>query len=176
MATSFILLDRDGTLIKHTQYLIEPNRVEFLPNVVEGLTYMKELGFTFGIITNQSLISRGLGTREEVDSVNARVLSLLEDKGLTISFVLVCPHAPSDLCDCRKPLPQLGNIAREQYGIDVSASYMIGDANSDILFGQGIGCRTIQIIESPDHASSADYATIDLLTAAEYIHSQMKRV
>ena len=52
---------------------------------------------------------------------------------------------------------------------------MIGDAASDISFGQGIGCHTIQIVERPDEASSADYATIDLVGAAKYIHTQIER-
>lgn len=176
MSVSYILLDRDGTLIKHIPHLAHPDQVELLPNVIAGLKVMKELGFEFGIITNQSVISRGLATKVEVDEVNARVLSLLQREGVIISFVKVCPHTPSDLCECRKPLPQLGMIAREEFGIDASSSFMIGDADSDIIFGQSIGCQTIQIVGSPFDTSSANYATVDLLDAAEYINSRMKRV
>jgi len=173
---SYILLDRDGTLIRHIPYLVDPNQVELLPNVIEGLSCMKALGFKFGIITNQSVIGRGLATEEEIRGVNARVLYLLESQGIVISFLLLCPHTPDDLCDCRKPSLQLGIMAIDIYGIDASTSFMIGDADSDISFGQGIGCHTIQIIESFYEASDADYATIDLLSAAKYIDSQMKRV
>lgn len=176
MPSSYILLDRDGTLIKHIPYLIEPNQVELLPNVIEGLRLLKALGFKFGIITNQSVIGRGMATREDVDKVNARVILLLESEGITISFVLVCPHKPSDICSCRKPSPQLGIIAIEEFGVDASSSYMIGDAISDISFGQTLGCQTIQIIESPYVASTADYATIDFLDAAKFVHSQIERV
>ena len=176
MPASYILLDRDGTLIKHIPYLVDPNQVELLPNVIEGMKLMKGLGFKFGIITNQSVVGRGLATKVEVDRVNARVIFLLESEDIVVSFVLVCPHTPSDLCDCRKPLPRLGLLAIEQFGIDVSSSYMIGDAISDTTFGKSIGCGTIQIIGSPYVASTADYATIDLLNAAEYIDSKMKRV
>jgi D-glycero-D-manno-heptose 1,7-bisphosphate phosphatase len=176
MPSSYILLDRDGTLIKHIPYLIEPTQVELLPKVIEGMALFKELGFKFGIITNQSVVGRGLATRGDVDKVNARVILLLERKDISISFVLVCPHKPSDMCTCRKPSPQLGIIAIEEFGVDASSSYMIGDASSDISFGQTIGCQTIQIIESPNEASNADYATLDLYDAAKFVQSQRERV
>lgn len=176
MPASYILLDRDGTLIKHIPYLAEPDQVELLPNVIEGMKLMKGLGFNFGIITNQSVIGRGLATKLEVDRVNARVIFLLKAEAITISFVLMCPHQPSDICNCRKPSPGLGIVAIEEFGMSPSTSFMIGDADSDISFGRGIGCHTIQIVEKPDKASSADYATIDLLSAAKYISSQIERV
>ena len=176
MPSSYILLDRDGTLIKHIPYLIEPTQVELLPKVIEGMALFKELGFKFGIITNQSVVGRGLATRGDVDKVNARVILLLEREDISISFVLVCPHKPSDMCTCRKPSPQLGIIAIEEFGVDASSSYMIGDASSDISFGQTIGCQTIQIIESPNEASNADYATLDLYNAAKFVQSQRERV
>jgi len=176
MPSSYILLDRDGTLIKHIPYLIEPSQVELLPKVIEGMKLLKGLGFKFGIVTNQSVIGRGLATRVDVDRVNEQVIFLLGSESIEISFVLVCPHKPSDLCSCRKPSPQLGFFAIKEFGVDVSSSYMIGDAVSDISFGQTIGCRTIQIMESPYITSTADYATIDLLEAARFVQSQIERV
>ena len=173
LAKSYILLDRDGTLIKHVPYLTDPNLVELLPNVILGLTYLQSLNFKFGIISNQSAIGRGLATKKQVDNVNLRVLELLESEELDISFVFYCPHAPLDFCTCRKPSPGLGTLAILKYDIDISSSYMIGDANSDIIFGQTIGCHTIQIVETPYYSSSAEHATLDLLLSAKYIHSQI---
>ena len=135
-------------MIRHIPYLANPNQVQLLPKVIEGLDKLKWLGFKFGIITNQSVIGRGLATKSEVDQVNSRVLSLMESEGISISFVKVCPHIPADLCQCRKPLPKLGREAKEEFQIDMSASFMIGDADSDITFGQNIGCKTIQIVEN----------------------------
>lgn len=175
MLSSYILLDRDGTLIKHVPYLANPDLVELLPNVPEGLRYLAGLGYSFGIITNQSVIGRSLATKTAVDSVNNRVLDLLAQQGVNISFVLMCPHAPEDRCACRKPLPQLGLKAVEQYGIDAPSSYMIGDMDLDIEFGVAIGFQTIKITSEPRSESQPDCATIDLLSAAKYIHSQMNR-
>ena len=156
--------------------MTDPNQVQLLPKVIEGMNKLKRLGFKFGIISNQSVIGRGLATKSEVDQVNSRVLSLLKSEGISISFVKVCPHSPADLCQCRKPLPKLGREAKEEFQIDMSGSFMIGDADSDISFGQNIGCQTIQIVKSALQATNADYATIDLLSAADYVGSKMKRV
>jgi len=175
LAHSYILLDRDGTLIRHIPYLSNSNLVELLPNVVAGLKYLESLNFKFGIITNQSVIGRGLATREQVENVNQRVLQLLEKENLHISFILYCPHAPFESCDCRKPSPELGNLAILKHDIDINTSYMIGDANSDIVFGKSIGLHTIQITDLPYQTSLAEYATIDLLKSAEYIHSQIRK-
>ena len=175
LAKSYILLDRDGTLIKHIPYIADPNLVELLPNVILGLKYLKSLNFKFGIISNQSAIGRGLATKKQVDNVNLRVLELLESEELDISFIYYCPHAPVDFCTCRKPSPGLGKLAILKYDIDISSSYMIGDANSDIIFGQNIGCHTIQIVETPYCSSNAEHATLDLLLSAKYIHSQIRK-
>jgi D-glycero-D-manno-heptose 1,7-bisphosphate phosphatase len=175
LANSYIILDRDGTLIKHVPYLADANLVELLPNVIMGLKYLNSLNFKFGIISNQSAIGRGLATKKQVENVNQRVLQLLESENLHISFVLYCPHAPSEFCICRKPSIGLGNLAILKYDIDISSSYMIGDANSDIVFGQAIGLHTIQITELPFRTSLAEYATIDLLSSAKYIHSQIRK-
>jgi len=175
LLTSYVLLDRDGTLIKHVPYLANPDLVELLPNVAEGLRYLSDLGYFFGVITNQSVIGRNLATRTAVDSVNNKVLDLLAQQGVNIAFVLMCPHTPEDPCECRKPLPQLGLKAIDQYGIDARSSYMIGDMDLDIEFGKAIGVRTIKITNENHSESQSDCATIDLLSAAKYIHSQVNR-
>lgn len=149
--------------------------MQLLPNVPEGLSYLSNLGFFFGVITNQSAIGRKLATREEVDSVNNRVLHLLAQHGVGIVFVLVCPHTPEDRCECRKPRPQLGLKAIKQYGIDVPSSFVIGDMDLDIEFGKSLGCRTVKIANETHSESQPDHTTIDLLSAAKYIHSKMNR-
>lgn len=154
--------------------MVNPELVELLPKVPEGLRYLKKLGFSFGIITNQSVIGRKLATIREVESVNNKVLNLLQQHEVVISFVSVCPHVPEDFCACRKPLPQLGLEAIEKYRIDAESSYMIGDMNLDIAFGQAIGCKTIGITNSTFGNPKPNYTAVDLLSAAKYIHSQMK--
>lgn len=96
----YIIFDRDGTLIKDLPYLNDPEKVDLLPNAIDGLTVLKSLHFRFGIITNQSSIGRGLASWIEVESVNIKLLQICNDFGINFDFLLICPHLPEDKCDC----------------------------------------------------------------------------
>ena len=117
MASAYVLFDRDGTLIKFEHYLIDPNMVELAEGIVQGLQLLKEYGFLFGVITNQSVIGRGLASIEMVSDVNERVISLFAEHDIEFQFVLLCPHRPEDFCDCRKPAPGLGKIAIQEHNL-----------------------------------------------------------
>ena len=88
----YILLDRDGTLIKHVPYLNDPNLVEILPNTIEGLKYLSTLGFRFGIISNQSGIAQGKISEYAVLAINKKILDIFECfcPFLTVLPVLDC--------------------------------------------------------------------------------------
>ena len=111
MSQAYVLFDRDGTLIKHVHYLIDPSKVELLANSALGLKMLKNFGFRFGIITNQSVINRGLATEDQVNAVNNRVIELFQFEGIDFDFILYCPHTPDEVCDCRKPAVALGQQA-----------------------------------------------------------------
>lgn len=170
----YILLDRDGTLIKFEHYLIDPEKVELADEAPRGLRILKDLGFLFGMVTNQSVIGRGLATFERVAEVNQRVVSLLAKHDINLEFVLVCPHIPEDLCICRKPMPELGRIAIRDYGLLPTLSYMIGDTLSDVQFGHAIGCRSIQIGGKIVDENRAEHYAENLLDAAQWIASETK--
>lgn len=172
--SAYVLFDRDGTLIKFVHYLVDPEQVELAEGAVKGLQILKDCGFLFGIITNQSAIGRGLATSEVVEEVNQKVLSLFARDGIDFEFVLLCPHLPEDLCNCRKPEPGLGQIAIREHGLSPSLSYMIGDTLSDVQFGHAIGCKSIQIGGEIDDEYRADHYAENLLTAAQWIASESK--
>lgn len=175
MARPFVIFDRDGTLIRHVHYLADPNMVELQPGLIPGLKLLEDHGFDFGMVTNQSIISRGLATPEQVDAVNTRVLELLEQEGIKFQFVLLCPHTPEDSCNCRKPAIGLGQIAIQKHKLDPSSSFMLGDQPSDVIFGHALGCRSIQIGDEKSPYSEADFHADNVLLAAQWITSVMKR-
>lgn len=175
MSRPFVIFDRDGTLIRHVHYLVDPEEVELLPDLIPGLKLLESHGFSFGMITNQSVIGRGLASREQVDQVNERVLELLEKEGIEFRFVLFCPHTPEDLCSCRKPAIGLGQIAIQKHQLDPDSSFMLGDQDSDVIFGQSLGCRSIHIGGGKSLGSEADLHADNVLLAARWITSVMKR-
>jgi D-glycero-D-manno-heptose 1,7-bisphosphate phosphatase len=138
----FIFLDRDGTLIKLIPYLKNPAEVEVLDSSVRALNKLSP-HYKFGIITNQSLVGRGIGNMSEVSSVNQRVRDLYAKSGINFEFIYVCPHLPESGCVCRKPEPYLGKLAMTRFKIDQDRSFMVGDSVSDFEFGVNLGVRSM---------------------------------
>ena len=172
MKTKFILLDRDGTLVKHVHHLVDSDQLELLPGSVKGLSVLRNNGFRFGVITNQSVINRGKITFEKVREINQKMVSLLISNGITIDFIYICPHTPNENCQCRKPKISNGIRAIREFNISIEESYMIGDMLTDVEFGLRLGMKTIQIGSEFSKNNQANYLAIDILDAANWILEQ----
>ena len=169
----YVLLDRDGTIIEHIHHLIEVERVALKNGAAEGLKELSEAGFRFGIVTNQSVIERGLATSKVVDSVNQRMALLLGEAGIVLDFIYFCPHIPATCCNCRKPKTALGEKAILEFEIDVAQSYMVGDRASDIEFGAKLGLRTILIDSNYSQICTPDLIASNILDCSRQILTRL---
>ena len=167
------MLDRDGTLIVHIHHLIEPEKVVLTDGATEGLQKLGQAGYRFGVITNQSVVERGLATREVVDSVNEKVAQLLMKSGVVLDFVFVCPHIAATACTCRKPMTALGEQAILEFEIDVDQSYMVGDRASDIEFGAKLGLKTILIDSNSSQICKPDLKAKNILDCSIQILNRL---
>jgi histidinol-phosphate phosphatase family protein len=138
-----VFLDRDGTVMVDRGYLSDPAGVEFEHGAVEALRQLHDAGFGVILVSNQSGIGRGLMTAEQSDTVHRRVVELLAAEGVPIVGSYICPHAPWDRCECRKPSPVLLRQAAAEHGIDFAQSFVVGDKKSDVDLGRATGCRTV---------------------------------
>jgi histidinol-phosphate phosphatase family protein len=150
-----LLLDRDNTLVlDKAGYLYEPNMLQVLPKVIEGLTFAKSLGYASAILTNQSGIGRGYFTVQDMELFNKKLLSAFSPNLDLVQLVIVCPHAPdmtgSPLCSCRKPNTQMIHEALDYFEAKADDSIMIGDKESDLLAAQRCGVRGVNITEYPN--------------------------
>lgn len=169
MNQAFVLFDRDGTLIEHKHHLVNPDFVEFKQDLFESLQLLKQAGFKFGIISNQSVIARGLATSSDVEIINSKIINYLQPLGITFDFIYYCPHLPTAGCDCRKPDIGLGLKAISEHHLDPTQSYMVGDQESDVLFGKKLGCTTVQLQGIAEKSVYADYHSETLTRAAKWI-------
>ena len=173
--TRAVFLDRDGTIIYDRQYLADPHGVELLPKAAAGLKSLGSLGFRLAVVTNQSGVGRGSFGLEAVEAVHQRLDLLLASHGVSVDAYFICPHAPADGCDCRKPRPGLVLKAILQLHADPAASFMIGDQPTDILAGRAAGARTVRISSGPvlpgpgAEEDGADFRAADLVEAAGLI-------
>ncbi len=184
---SVIFLDRDGTLNVDRGYVCSPQHVELIEGVSKAVSQMKQLGFLTVIVSNQSAVGRGYGTRADVDATNDEILRQLleEDPNATIDGVFYCPHAPEENCDCRKPLPGLAVQIKKMWKFNPQRSWVIGDKLRDLEFGANIGIpssqrvlvRTgsgdeqLQLVENKDTMVVKE----DLKEAVEYINEMLRK-
>lgn len=171
--TRWIVMDRDGTLIKECHYLSDPERVELLPGAAAALRRLRRLGFGFVVITNQSAIGRGLFDLARLEAIHARLTALLAAEGVALDGLYVCPHTPADGCGCRKPEPGLLRQAGRELGFDPQECLVIGDKRCDVNMGRRVGATTFLVrtgygVQEAEGAP-ADHVVDDLAAAAHVI-------
>lgn len=169
MHSRYVIFDRDGTLIEKVHHLVDANLVKIKSDASCALLNLQNLGFRFGIISNQSVIGRGLATQLEVDKINKVIERELAKNQIFFDFIYICPHLPSARCLCRKPSTELGFQAQKNFGIMLNRSYMVGDEVTDIIFGNKLGMFTVQIVSSVEACKLADHHSLSLQEAAEWI-------
>ncbi len=135
-------LDRDGVLIKDRGNISKTNDILFLPGVPEALKEIKKQKFLIIIITNQSVVGRGILSEDNFKKftnifnkilINKTKINLIDD-------LFFCPHHPKKgkgkykiKCKCRKPGNKMLEDAIKKWKIDRKLSLMIGDKLSDYL-------------------------------------------
>lgn len=169
-----VFLDRDGVINRAVVRSGKPyppgglDELEILPGVAQALARLKEAGFTLIVVSNQPDVARGTTPRAVVEAINARLGELLP-----IDEFRTCYHDSGDGCGCRKPRPGMLLEAACDHGLDLAASYMIGDRWRDVEAGQRAGCTTFFVdygYEEPQ-PSRCDYRVKSLPEAAEIILS-----
>jgi histidinol-phosphate phosphatase family protein len=143
-----VLFDRDETLIEDEPYNGDPSRVTPLPGVRAALDRLRAAKIPIGVVSNQSGVGRGLITMGQVEAVNRRVEELLGP----FDGWFVCPHAPGDCCECRKPKPKLILDAARALGVTVARCVVVGDKQSDVDAALAAGAIPMQVTRERDLA------------------------
>lgn len=142
-----LFVDRDGVICENrTDHVKNWDEFRFLPGARAGLAALSKLGWPVIVITNQAIIGRGMVPARVVDDIHRRMVAEVAAEGGRIDRVIYCPHRPEDRCACRKPEPGMLLRAAGEIGIDLSQSYLVGDAASDLLAGQRVGCRLFLVL------------------------------
>lgn len=166
-----IFFDRDGTLndFKFGEYITKADDIVLIKGAAKAVKKANLAGYLCIIVTNQGGVihKRGL-TYSEVEQINERLVELLRTEGARIDGLYFCPHYPEvESCDCRKPKSGLISMAMSDFDIDLQASYMIGDSDSDILAGKNARIKTIGIGERVK--VEANFCTYNVENAVDYI-------
>ena len=136
-----VFLDRDGTLIAEKNYLSRPEDVEIFPGAGIALKRLSEAGFQLFIVSNQSGVGRGYFTLAEVERVNEHLANELARQGVRFEKIYIAPEAPDQPSRGRKPSPQFLFDARDEFGLDLAESFMVGDKLIDLECGWNAGVK-----------------------------------
>ena len=177
-----VFLDRDGTITRDTGYTHRIDELELLPGAVDGLRMLSALGYCLVVVSNQSGVARGLFSEDDMHAFNRTLVDRLAESGQTLQAIYCCPLHPGASVPryradspLRKPEPGMLLQAAAEHSIDLHGSFMIGDKKSDVLAGQGAGCRTILLQTGeagrgePDLQVQPDWIAADLQEAARII-------
>ena len=141
-----VFLDRDGVINKEKKdYVKTIDELEIFDNISWCIQQLKKNNYLVIVITNQSSINRGLIDTQKIHEIHDEIQNYLAKFNTKIDAFYFCPHRPDENCSCRKPNPGLIIKASNDFGIDLSTSWMIGDNESDVLAGKTAGCHTIKI-------------------------------
>jgi D-glycero-D-manno-heptose 1,7-bisphosphate phosphatase len=168
-----IFLDRDGTLIVDKIYLNDVDQIKYLEGAFDGLKILRDLGFSFFVVTNQSGLPRGLVQIENLYKIHRKIKDDFARHGVIISNFYYAPHMTNSDHFSRKPNPGMLKYADYDYGIDFSKSWMIGDRMIDVEAGHRVGCKSVLLkgTEKLDTSlyKGPEFVADNLLEAALFI-------
>jgi len=174
-----VFLDRDGTLNEEVDYLCRPEDLAMIPGAAAAVAKLNARGVPVVVVTNQSGIGRGKYGWADFAAVMSRMGTLLALENAWIDAVYASPHhelgqgeyAVADHPD-RKPNPGMLMRAAEEYGLDLSRSWMVGDKAVDLEAGRRAGCRVALVrtgYGATVDGSGADLVAADLAEAVDRI-------
>jgi len=188
-----VFLDRDGVLVDDRGFLLRAEQIRLLAGVPAALGRLKAAGMFLAAVSNQAAVARGLLDEGRLAELNGLIVERIAALGgPRLDAVYCCPHHPqADLpeyrvaCACRKPRPGMILRAAAEHGLDLGASFLVGDRMTDIAAGAAAGCRTVLVacgrhdappivtLDPIDPACRPDHVCRDLEEASAWILAQV---
>lgn len=152
-----VVLDRDGVINRDSpDFIRSVAEWEPLPGSLAAIAALTVAGWTVVVASNQSGVGRGLVSAEELERIHAHMRAAVAEAGGRIDSVFVCPHAPGDGCNCRKPAPGLLLQVGAHYGQPMRDVPVIGDSARDLAAAQRVGARPILVLTGNGHRTLDD--------------------
>lgn len=165
-----VFFDRDGTLIIDKVYLNDPDQIVYLEGVFEALSSLRNAGFEFFIVTNQSGVARGIVSLENLDEIHRRMVVEFGRHGVAFKGIYYAPYSVESDHPMRKPNPGMLEAADREHGVDMARSWIVGDRMTDVVAGHRAGCRSV-LLEGVDTPlkpgdDTPTFVVADILSAA----------
>ncbi len=175
-----VFVDRDGVInVDRSDYVKDWSEFAFIPGSLDALTLLTRHGYGIIVITNQSVINKKMVDPTLLQGIHENMIDAVSTHGGKIQAVYHCPHIPEDRCRCRKPEPGLINRARDDYGLNLAETSLIGDSLKDMQCARRAGCGK-SILVRTGHGTEAEglcrkegitpeHVAEDLMAAVEWL-------
>jgi len=170
-----LFLDRDGVINIDHAYVYKQEDFQFVDGIFELCRTAKTQGYLIFVVTNQAGIGRGFYSEQEFNQLTAWMCQVFTAHNANIDKVYFCPHHPEYGIGqyridspMRKPNPGMILAAQHEFNVDLAASLLIGDKESDIEAGinAGIGCNLLLRPKRQSPLSTQANAVIEHLAQA----------
>ena len=148
-----VFLDRDGVINEEVEYLSSPDRLRLIPGAAQAIQLLNQMSIPTIVVTNQSGVARGYYPEAQVHVIHRALSDLLAADGAVVDRYYYCPHHPTEgtgayrvECNCRKPKPGMLLQASEEFNLDLTGCYVVGDNALDIEAGQRVGAQSILVL------------------------------
>ena len=174
-----VFLDRDGTLVPDSGYMVRPEQLRFYARTADALRKLKNADAVLLVVSNQSAVGRGLMDDRGLERMDRRLRDLARTAGAPLDQTYYCPHHPevTGPCDCRKPAPGMIAMGLREFDLDPGRSFLVGDTAADLQAGRQMGLTTILVLTGrgrearvrTEREGLADAVVRDIDGAAEWI-------
>lgn len=184
IARPAVFLDRDGVVSRNVWYPDSgewegarfPADLVLCDGAVEAIAMLKAAGYLLILVSNQPNPAKGKASLSDCQAVHSRLVALLAEAGVVLDQAYYCYHHPhgsvpewSGPCQCRKPSPYFLLRARDELDVNLAASWMVGDRDSDIQCGQAAGVHTVKIAAEHQGDHNFSLRAADLAAASRLI-------
>jgi D-glycero-D-manno-heptose 1,7-bisphosphate phosphatase len=141
-----IILDRDGVINEDSpDFIKSPEEWYAIPGSLEAIAKLNHSGYKVVVATNQSGIARKYFTEATLEKIHAKMLAAIKAVGGKIDGIYICPHGPSDNCDCRKPKPGLLLRIAKDFHLAADQMLLIGDSQRDLQAAESCGVKAFLV-------------------------------
>lgn len=192
MKEKAVFLDRDGTINEEMGYINHISRFAVFPFAAKAVKILNQSGYKVFIVSNQSGVARGYFPYEMLEKINLKLRKNFSQEGARIDGIYYCPYHPSGIVEeftrksnCRKPATGMIDKIVENFDIDISKSFVIGDRYSDIQLAANCGAKSILVLTGygigeyelsyDNWKIKPDKIASNLLEASSWIYTQKFR-
>lgn len=141
-----VILDRDGVINQDSDnYIRCLDDWHPIEGSISAIADLSKAGHRIAIATNQSGLSRGYFTLDDLERIHAKLCDLIEAKGGQIAGIFYCPHLPEEGCHCRKPATGLLDAIARELDEPLAGNPFIGDSLKDLQAAERSGCLPVLV-------------------------------